>query len=78
MRSRRYEGRRLYVIWDNLNLHYDGRDGRWTRFNQDHRRRFRFVFTPLHASGVNQVEIWFSILQRPHIAAPARTALTSA
>lgn len=62
--ARRYEGRRVYVIWDNLNVHYDGRDARWTRFNQEHGRRFRFVHTPLHASWVNQVEIWFSILQR--------------
>jgi hypothetical protein len=60
----RYEGRRVYVIWDNLNLHYDGRDARWTRFNREHGHRFRFVHTPLHASWVNQVEIWFSILQR--------------
>ena len=62
--AQRYEGRPVYVLWDNLNLHYDGRDGRWTRFNQEHGRRFRFVYTPLHASWVNQVEIWFSILQR--------------
>jgi DDE superfamily endonuclease/Homeodomain-like domain len=62
--AQHYEGRRVYVIWDNLNLHYDGRDARWTRFNQEHGRRFRFVYTPLHASWVNQVEIWFSILQR--------------
>ena len=26
--------------------------------------RFRFVYTPIHASWVNQVEIWFSILAR--------------
>jgi transposase len=62
--AQRYEGRKVYVIWDNLNLHYDGRDGRWTQFNQEHGRRFHFVYTPLHASWVNQVEIWFSILQR--------------
>ena len=62
--AKRYDGRRVYVIWDNLNLHYDGRDARRTRFNQEHGRRFRFVHTPLHASWVNQVEIWFSILQR--------------
>jgi transposase len=62
--ARRYEGRRVYVIWDNLNLHHDGRDARWTRFNEEHGRRFRFVHTPLHASWVNQIEIWFSILQR--------------
>jgi len=62
--AQRYEGRRVYVIWDNLNLHYDGRDARWTRFNQEHGHRFHFVYTPLHASWVNQVEVWFSILQR--------------
>jgi transposase len=62
--ARRYEGRRVYVIWDNLNLHYDGRDDRWTRFNREQGGRFRFVHTPLHASWVNQVEIWFSILHR--------------
>ena len=32
--------------------------------NQEHGRRFRFVHAPLHAPWVNQVEIWFSILQR--------------
>jgi len=62
--ARHYPGRRIYVIWDNLNLHCEGRDHRWTRFNEQHQNRFRFVHTPLHASWVNQVEIWFSILQR--------------
>jgi transposase len=62
--AQRYQGRRVYVVWDNLNVHHDGRDARWTRFNREHGRRFRFVYTPLHASWVNQVEIWFSILQR--------------
>lgn len=61
---RRYPDRTIYVVWDNLNLHLDGRDGRWTRFTQRHGGRVRFVHTPLHASWVNQIEIWFSILQR--------------
>ena len=26
--------------------------------------RWRFVFTPTHASWLNQIEIWFGILQR--------------
>jgi hypothetical protein len=39
-------------------------DARWTRFNRRHRGRFRFVYTPKHASWVNQIEIWFSILHR--------------
>ena len=54
----------VYVIWDNLNIHYDGPSRRWTRFNQRHDNRFHFVYTPIHASWVNQIEIWFSILHR--------------
>ena len=52
------------VVWDNLNIHYDGPSQRWTAFNQRHGGRFQFVYTPLHASWLNQVEIWFSILER--------------
>lgn len=51
----------VYVIWDNLNVHTGKR---WEDFNARHRGRFRFVHTPLHASWVNQVEIWFSLLAR--------------
>jgi len=54
----------VYVVWDNLNTHYDGPDRRWTEFNDRHGGRFHFVYTPLHASWMNQVEVWFSILQR--------------
>lgn len=62
--ARRYPTGDVYIVWDNLNIHYDGRDDRWTRFNQRHGGRFHFVYTPLHASWINQIEIWFSILQR--------------
>lgn len=62
--ARRYPGKKIYVVWDNLNTHYDGKDDRWTKFNARHGYRFRFVYTPKHASWMNQVEIWFSILQR--------------
>ena len=31
---------------------------------EDPRHRIRFVYTPKHASWLNQVEIWFSILYR--------------
>jgi transposase len=34
------------------------------RFLQDPQHRIRFVYTPKHASWLNQVEIWFSILVR--------------
>jgi hypothetical protein len=49
---------------DNLNIHYDGKDDRWTHFNARHGQRFVFHYTPKHASWVNQVELFFSILQR--------------
>ena len=62
--AERYPDKKVYVIWDNLNTHYDGRDDRWTRFNARHGQRFHFVYTPKHASWMNQIEIWFSILQR--------------
>lgn len=62
--AKRYRRRRVIVIWDNLNIHHDGRDLRWTRFNERHGGRFEFVHTPMHASWVNQIELWFSILER--------------
>lgn len=34
------------------------------RFLEDKGHRIRFVYTPRHASWLNQVEIWFSILSR--------------
>jgi len=54
----------VHVIWDNLNIHYDGPSQRWTEFNQWHGNRFVFHYTPKHASWVNQVELFFSILAR--------------
>lgn len=54
----------VHVIWDNLNIHYDGKQKRWTSFNRRHGKRFVFHYTPKHASWVNQVELFFSILQR--------------
>jgi len=54
----------IHVVWDNLNIHFDGPDKRWTRFNERHGGRFHFHYTPIHASWMNQVELWFGILQR--------------
>lgn len=56
--------KRIIVVWDNLNIHHDGKPLRWTEFNERHGGRFEFRFTPLHASWVNQVEVFFSILHR--------------
>ena len=51
----------VHVVWDNLNIH---RGVRWSEFNRGHGARFHFHFTPLHASWVNQIECWFSLLAR--------------
>jgi transposase len=59
--AERYPSGPVYVIWDNLNIHHGAR---WEAFNQRHGSRFHFVYTPVHASWVNQVEIWFGVLQR--------------
>lgn len=55
---------KVVVIWDNLNVHHDGKDERWTAFNKRHGGRFTFVYTPKHASWLNQIECWFSIVER--------------
>lgn len=59
-----YPTETVHVIWDNLNIHFDGAAGRWTAFNARHGHRFVFHYTPQHASWVNQVELFFSIMPR--------------
>jgi len=58
------EAKKIIVVWDNLNTHHDGPSERWTEFNKKHGNKFEFHYTPIHASWVNQVEIFFSILQK--------------
>jgi len=60
----RYPTGEVHIIWDNLNIHHDGPSQRWTQFNLRHGGRFHFHYTPIHASWVNQIELWFGILQR--------------
>ncbi len=48
------------IVLDNLSVHSTPEVKAWLRKH----RRVRFYFTPIHASWLNQVEIWFSILQR--------------
>lgn len=62
--AKQFPKKDIYVIWDNLNIHHDGKTARWRAFNRRHRGRFHFVYTPLHASWVNQVELFFSIVAR--------------
>lgn len=59
--AKQYSTGDVYVIWDNLNIH---RGDRWESFSRNHGGRFHFVYTPIHASWTNQVEIWFGILQK--------------
>jgi transposase len=58
------EERSIHIIWDNLNIHKDGANERWKEFNARHNGKFNFHYTPIHASWVNQVEIFFSVLQK--------------
>lgn len=59
--ARRHPEGKVYVIWDNLNIHHGYR---WYEFNKRHGERFYFFYTPIHGSWVNQIEIWFGILQK--------------
>jgi transposase len=62
--AQKYPEGKVIIVWDNLNTHYDGPEKRWSEFNRRHGGRFEFVYTPKHASWMNQIEVWFSILQR--------------
>jgi transposase len=54
-----YPDQEIHVVLDNLRTHKPKRD-RW----QARHKNVHFHFTPTHASWLNQVEIWFSILAR--------------
>ncbi len=54
------DGNRVIAIVDNLSTHSTDAVAEWL---EDH-PRWEFVFTPTHASWLNQVEIFFSILAR--------------
>lgn len=54
-----YQGCELHVILDNLNTHKPKED-RWLLRHPN----VHFHFTPTHASWLNQIEVWFSILSR--------------
>ena len=60
--AEQYPDEQIHVVWDNLNIHHDGPSKRWTQFNARHGQRFHFHWTPIHASWVNQVELFFGIL----------------
>jgi transposase len=51
----------VHVVLDNLNIH---KGERWQKFNERHGGRFHFHYTPLHASWVNQIEMFFGVVAR--------------
>lgn len=54
-----YPHREIHVILDNLSTHKPKRD-RWRARHPN----LHWHYTPTHASWLNQIEIWFSILTR--------------
>lgn len=58
--ARTYPDRDLHLVVDNLSAHKHQTVQRWLRRHP----LVHFHFTPTHASWLNQVEIWFSILSR--------------
>lgn len=50
----------IHVVLDNLRVHKSKKVAAWLAKNQ----RFIFRFPPVHCSWMNQIEQWFSILQR--------------
>jgi transposase len=59
----------LHVILDNLNTHK--KNDRWLKKHP----KVRFHFTPTRASWLNQVEIWFSILEGKSVSGASFTSL---
>ena len=57
------KAKQVHVITDNYSTHKHEKVKRW--FNRH--KRFHIHFTPTSASWMNQIEAWFSILQRKQI-----------
>lgn len=56
----------IHLVCDNVSMHR----GKLTRAWLAKHGRFRMHFTPVHCSWMNQVEQWFSIVQRKRLTAP--------
>lgn len=63
-------GKEIHVILDNLSTHKPKRE-RWLARHPN----VRFQFTPTYSSWLNQVETWFSILQRQSLAGASFTSV---
>ena len=66
-----YPQQEIHVILDNLNTHKPKED-RWLRRHP----QVRFHFTPTHASWLNQIEVWFSILSRQALRAASFSSVS--
>ena len=64
-----HPGQEIHVILDNLNTHKPKHD-RWLARHKN----VHFHFTPTHASWLNQVEVWFSILSSNALAGASFTS----
>src|SRR6266852_4791202 len=62
--ARTYPDRELHVVADNLNIHKNEALRNWLRRNP----RVQFHYTPTHASWVNLIECFFSILSKQGLA----------
>ena len=56
----------IHIVCDNVSTHH----GKLVRAWLEAHPRFQIHFTPVHCSWMNQVEQWFSILQRKRMVAP--------
>src|SRR5207302_10017044 len=56
----------IHVVCDNVSTH----SGRQVQAWLQRHPRFRIHFTPVHCSWMNQIEQWFSIIQRKRLSAP--------
>ena len=65
-----YPDKTLHVVLDNLSTHKPKTD-RWLKRHPN----VRFHFTPTRASWLNQVEIWFSILEGQSLAGASFTSV---
>ena len=61
----------IHIICDNLSVHHGKLVQKWLKKQP----RFQFHFTPVHCSWMNQIEQWFSILQRKRLKCPNFSSL---
>src|SRR4030081_982486 len=64
-----YPGKDIHVVLDNLNTHK--KNEHWLKAHPN----VQFHFTPTSASWLNQVEVWFSILQGQSLSGTSFTSL---